>query len=144
MGYWTEHALAHGSPTVVALATAVYKGSSAKTGSTPPRIQGTPLRAWQEENWDKWVGEMDRLMAEAAKYEVGRGGTNEEYEAMMKRLKAVTHATEKLVGAQRGALARVERIEVVWRILAHIGGLVKLTARAQDFPPHPRRIFRGL
>ena len=79
------------------------------------RMRGTPLRAWQEENWDKWLGEMDRLTTEAAKYEIGRGGNNEEYEAMMTRLKTMTHSTEKLVGAQRGALARTDRIEVVWR-----------------------------
>ena len=93
-------------------------------GWEAPRIKGTPLRAWQEENWDKWVGEMDRLMGEAAKYDVGRGGTNEEYEAMMKRLKAMAHATEKLVGA----LARVERIEVVWRRWLNGNGWADRTA----------------
>ena len=75
----------------------------------------TPLLKWHGENWAKWEREVDLLMAEAAKYEIGRGGTNEAYEEMMKRLKHMTHATETLVGVQRSALARTERVEEVWR-----------------------------
>ena len=100
----------------------------ARKGWEAPRMVSTPLLKWHGENWAKWELEVDLLMAEAAKYEIGRGGTNEAYEEMMKRLKHMTHATEKLVGVQRSALARTERVEEVWRRWLNGNGWVDRTA----------------
>ena len=47
---------------------------------------------------------------------------------MMKRLKTMTHPTEKLVGVQRSALARAERVEEVWRRRLNGNGRADRTA----------------
>ena len=46
----------------------------ARKGWEAPRMENTPLLEWHGENWAKWELEVDLLMAEAAKYEIGRGG----------------------------------------------------------------------
>ena len=57
---------------------------------------------------------MDELSSAAERIAVGARVTEEERTRTMGRLKAKTHATEKLVGVQRSALARRVGVEALW------------------------------
>ena len=60
---------------------------------------------------------MDKLSSAAERLAVGASVTEEERTRIMGRLKAKTHATKKLVGVQRSALARrvaVEALRARW------------------------------
>ena len=46
----------------------------ARKGWDAPRIKHTLLLEWHDENWAKWGQELDHLMSEAAKYEIGTVG----------------------------------------------------------------------
>ena len=58
---------------------------------------GTPLGVWHAECWEGWAQRLDDLGTQAELYAVGRGGTEEARELMMRRLKNMTCATEKLL-----------------------------------------------
>ena len=84
-------------------------------GWRAPRLGGTPLGVWHAECWEDWAQRLDDLGTQAELYAVGKGGTEEARQLMMRRLKNMTCATEKLVGVQRSALTRRAGVEQAWR-----------------------------
>ena len=89
-------------------------GRRAEKGWAAPGLADTPLGLWYAGEWKAWAKEMDELSSAAERIAVGARVTEEGRTKTMGRLKAKTHATEKLVGVQRSALARRVGVEALW------------------------------
>ena len=89
-------------------------GRRTEKGWAAPELADTPLGVWYAGEWKVWAKEMDELSSVAERIAVGARVTEEGRTKTMGRLKAKTHATEKLVGVQRSALARRVGVEALW------------------------------
>ena len=95
---------------------ALSAGRRAEKWWEAPGLTSTLLGVWRVGEWEAWAKEMDALSSAAERLAVGASATEEERAKPTGHLKAKTHATEKLVGVQRSALARTLRVgvEAMW------------------------------